>query len=182
MDTNTCEKSAKHPVVSREEWLGKRIELLKEEKEFTRRKDELSRQLRDLPWVRIGKGYRFQTVDGEKSLADLFGGKIQLVIQHFMLGTGWEEGCPSCSFMADHTDGMIPHLAARDVTMLAVSRAPLAEIEVFRKRMGWRSFCPEPHGSRCRNARFASRGTSHFSPVWASLRASPQGCGRLSFS
>ncbi|MFM2199432.1 MAG: hypothetical protein RLZZ505_2864 [Verrucomicrobiota bacterium] len=138
MDTNTFEKSANHLVVSREEWLGKRIELLKEEKEFTRRKDEISRKLRELPWVRIGKDYRFQTPDGEKSLAELFGGKSQLVIQHFMLGPGWEEGCPSCSFMADHTDGMIPHLAARDVTMLAVSRAPLAEIEVFRKRMGWR--------------------------------------------
>lgn len=137
MNTNTYETSS-HPVVSREEWLEKRIELLKEEKELTRRKDELSCKLRELPWVRVEKDYRFQTADGEKSLADLFGGKSQLVIQHFMLGPGWEEGCKSCSFMADHTDGMIPHLAARDVNMLAVSRAPLAEIEVFKKRMGWK--------------------------------------------
>lgn len=136
-----------HFVVSREEWLEKRVALLKEEKALTRRKDELSRQLRELPWVRIEKDYRFQTQDGEKSLADLFGGKSQLVIQHFMLGPGWEEGCPSCSFMADHTDGMLPHLAARDVTMLAVSRAPLAEIEVFKKRMGWRFPWVSSHGS-----------------------------------
>ncbi len=146
MDTNSCGKSSKHPVVSRDEWLGKRIELLKEEKELTRRKDEISRKLRELPWVRIGKDYRFQAPDGEKSLADLFGGKSQLVIQHFMLGPGWEEGCPSCSFMADHTDGMTPHLAARDVTMLAVSRAPLEEIEVFKKRMGWRFPWVSSHG------------------------------------
>lgn len=137
MNTPPCEKSSSHPVVSREEWLGKRIELIQEEKDLTRRKDELSRKLRELPWVRMEKEYRFQTPDGEKSMADLFGGSSQLVIQHFMLGPGWKEGCPSCSFMADHTDGMIPHLAARDVTMLAVSRAPLAEIEVFKKRMGW---------------------------------------------
>lgn len=138
MGTITNESAANgHPVVSREEWLLKRIELLNMEKEQTRRRDELSRQLRELPWVRIEKDYRFQTPDGEMTLAGLFGGNRQLVIQHFMLGPGWEEGCPSCSFMADHTDGMLPHLAARDVTMLAVSRAPLEEIETFRKRMGW---------------------------------------------
>ena len=139
MNTTAENKSATgHPVLSREEWLGKRIELLKKEKELTRLKDDFSRKLRELPWVRIEKDYRFQTPDGEMSLADLFDGKSQLVIQHFMLGPGWEEGCKSCSFMADHTDGMLPHLAARDVTMLAVSRAPLSEIEAFKKRMGWR--------------------------------------------
>jgi predicted dithiol-disulfide oxidoreductase (DUF899 family) len=139
MNMNQKESATKvHPVVPREEWLVKRIELLAKEKDLTRRRDELSRQLRELPWVRIEKDYRFQTPDGEKTLADLFGANSQLVIQHFMMGPGWEEGCPSCSFMADHTDGMLPHLAARDVTMIAVSRAPLAEIEVFKKRMGWR--------------------------------------------
>lgn len=148
MSTNTKDTTAKvHPVVPREEWLVKRIELLAKEKELTRRKDELSRQLRELPWVRIKKNYLFQTPDGEKHLGDLFGGKSQLVMQHFMLGPGWKEGCPSCSFMADHTDGMLPHLAARDVTMLAVSRAPLAEIEVFKKRMGWRFPWVSSHGS-----------------------------------
>jgi predicted dithiol-disulfide oxidoreductase (DUF899 family) len=135
---NENQSATGHPVVSREEWLGKRIELLQKEKELTRLKDDFARQLRDLPWVRIKKDYRFQTPDGEKTLGELFGGKSQLVIQHFMLGPGWEEGCKSCSFMADHTDGMLPHLAARDVTMLAVSRAPLSEIEAFKKRMGWR--------------------------------------------
>lgn len=136
-----------HPVVSREEWLGQRIELLKKEKELTRQKDEHSRQIRELPWVRIDKNYIFQSPDGEKTLAELFGANSQLVIQHFMLGPGWDEGCKSCSFMADHTDGMLPHLAARDVTMLAVSRAPIAEIEAFKKRMGWRFPWISSHGS-----------------------------------
>lgn len=139
MNTTAENKSATgHAVLSREEWLGKRIELLNKEKEFTRLKDAHSRQLRELPWVRIEKDYIFHAPDGRKSLADLFGSNSQLVIQHFMLGPGWEEGCKGCSFMADHTDGMIPHLGARDVTMLAVSRAPLAEIEAFKMRMGWR--------------------------------------------
>lgn len=101
-------------------------------------KDSLARDIQNLPWRKIEKHYLFQTPDGEKTLGDLFSGKSQLVMQHFMLGPGWPEGCPSCSFMADHTDGMLPHLAARDVTMLAISRAPLAEIESFKNRMGWR--------------------------------------------
>lgn len=139
MDTKTNAKSAEgHPVVSREEWMGERIGLLEMEKELTRQKDEVARRIRELPWVRIDKGYVFQSPDGEKTLSELFGGNSQLVVQHFMFGPGWEEGCKSCSFMADHTDGMLPHLAARDVTMLAVSRAPLAEIEAFKARMGWR--------------------------------------------
>ena len=148
MDTIAAHKSASgHPVVSRQEWLGKRIELLEKEKELTRFKDEFSRKLRELPWVRMEKDYVFQSPDGEKTLSDLFGGKSQLVIQHFMLGPGWEEGCKSCSYMADHTDGMLPHLAARDVTMLAVSRAPLDEIEAFKKRMGWRFSWVSSYGS-----------------------------------
>src|SRR5262245_13770816 len=102
---------AKHPVVSREEWLRARTALLAREKEHTRQRDELSRQRRELPWVRIDKAYRFDSPDGVVTLAELFEGRRQLLVQHFMLGPGWEQGCPSCSFMADHTDGMNVHLA-----------------------------------------------------------------------
>lgn len=126
-----------HTIVPRSEWLAARKELLAEEKRLTRQMDAISAKRRALPWVKIEKVYRFESRNGSVSLADLFGGKSQLVIQHFMLGPDWKEGCPSCSYMADHTEGMLPHLAARDVTMLAVSRAPLAEIEAFKKRMGW---------------------------------------------
>lgn len=127
----------KHSIASRAEWLEARKALLAEEKQLTRQMDAISAKRRALPWVKIDKDYQFESGGGRVSLADLFCGKSQLVIQHFMLGPGWEEGCPSCSYMADHTDCMLPHLAARDVTMLAVSRAPLAEIEAFKKRMGW---------------------------------------------
>ena len=99
--------------------------------------DQLSAERRELPWVKIEKDYVFDTAGGRRTLADLFAGRNQLVIQHFMFGPDWQEGCPSCSFVADHIDGMLPHLAARDVTMVAVSRAPLAKIEAFKKRMGW---------------------------------------------
>src|SRR5262245_46346890 len=129
---------AKHPVVSREEWLRARTALLAREKEHTRQRDELSRQRRELPWVRVDKAYRFDSPDGVVTLAELFEGRRQLLVQHFMLGPGWEQGCPSCSFMADHTDGMNVHLAHRDITLVAISRAPLAEIERFRRRMGWK--------------------------------------------
>ncbi len=128
----------KHTIASPAEWLAARKALLEEEKQLTRQMDALSAKRRALPWVRIGKDYQFQGPCGPVSLADLFAGKSQLVIQHFMLGPGWEEGCQSCSYMADHTDGMLPHLAARDTTMLAVSSAPLAEIQAFKQRMGWR--------------------------------------------
>ena len=128
----------KSSIVSRAEWLAARTELLAEEKNLTRQMDAVAAKRRALPWVKMDKDYQFDSRCGRVSLADLFGGRSQLVIQHFMLGPGWEEGCPSCSFMADHTDAMLPHLGARDVTMLAVSRAPLAEIEAFKKRMGWR--------------------------------------------
>ena len=126
-----------HPIVTPSEWLAARTELLAEEKHLTRQMDALSAKRRALPWVKIEKDYHFEGRNGRVSLADLFAGRSQLVIQHYMLAPDWQEGCPSCSFMADHTDGMLPHLAARDVTMLAVSRAPLAEIEAFKKRMGW---------------------------------------------
>jgi predicted dithiol-disulfide oxidoreductase (DUF899 family) len=125
-------------VVSPAEWVAARKELLKKEKEFSRLRDEITRQRRELPWERIEKQYTFDGLNGRETLADLFGGKSQLIVYHFMLGPGWAEGCPSCSFLADHFDGSIPHLAARDVKLLVVSRAPLAEIEAFKKRMGWR--------------------------------------------
>lgn len=126
-----------HTIVSQKEWIAARKELLKKEKEVTRLSDQLSAERRKLPWVKIEKNYVFDAPGGKVTLADLFAGRNQLVIQHFMFGPDWQEGCPSCSFMADHTDGMLPHLAARDVTMVAVSRAPMAKIASFKKRMGW---------------------------------------------
>lgn len=127
----------KHTIVTPSEWLAARKELLTEEKQLTRQMDAVNAKRRALPWVKVEKNYQFKSRRGNVSLGDLFDRKTQLVIQHFMLGSGWDEGCPSCSFMADHTDCMLPHLAQRDVTMLAVSHAPLAEIEAFKKRMGW---------------------------------------------
>jgi len=127
-----------HAIVSQAEWLAARKALLAKEKEFTRARDALSAQRRDLPWVKVGKVYVFDTPEGPRSLADLFGGRSQLLVYHFMLGPGWVQGCPSCSFLADHFDGANIHLAQRDVTLLAVSRAPLAEIEAYQRRMGWR--------------------------------------------
>lgn len=126
-----------HAVVSSDDWLTARRDLLKAEKELTRHRDKVARQRLTLPWVRIDKEYSFDTLDGPRSLADLFDGRSQLLVQHFMFGPGWKEGCPSCSFMADHSDGMNMHLANHDVTMIAVSRAPLAQIERYRERMGW---------------------------------------------
>jgi predicted dithiol-disulfide oxidoreductase (DUF899 family) len=127
-----------HNIVSHGEWIAARKELLKKEKKFSRLRDQLSAERRKLPWVKVKKNYVFDAPGGKVTLADLFAGRNQLVIQHFMFGPDWQEGCPSCSFMADHIGGALPHLAARDVTMVAVSRAPLAKIEAFKKRMGWR--------------------------------------------
>ncbi len=124
-------------VVPREEWVTARKKLLKKEKEFTRLRDELSRERRELPWEKVEKQYVFEGPDGKETLADLFDGRSQLIIYHFMLGPGWKEGCPSCSFLADSFEGAVVHLAARDVTLLAVSHATLPEIEAFKKRMGW---------------------------------------------
>lgn len=124
-------------VVSPQEWIAARKELLKKEKEFSRLRDELSRQRRELPWEKVEKKYVFDGPKGKETLADLFGSKSQLLMYHFMLGPGWAEGCPSCSYLADHFDGSISHLAARDVSFVVSSRAPLAEIEKFKKRMGW---------------------------------------------
>ena len=126
-----------HNIVAQDEWIAARKELLKKEKEITRLSDQLSAERRKLPWVKITKNYVFDGPGGRVTLADLFAGRNQLVMQHFMFGPDWQEGCPSCSFMAHHIDGALPHLAASDVTMAAVSRASLAKIGAFKKRMGW---------------------------------------------
>ena len=133
----TGHPAARHPVVAPEDWLARRKALLAREKELVRLGDEIARERRALPWERVAKDYVFDTPAGPRSLAELFAGRRQLVVQHFMFGPGWEQGCPSCSFMADHTDGMTVHLAQRDVSFVAISRATLAEIERFRQRMGW---------------------------------------------
>jgi predicted dithiol-disulfide oxidoreductase (DUF899 family) len=127
-----------HKVVSHEDWQRARKEHLAKEKEFTRLRDELSRQRRELPWEKIEKQYVFDGPKGRELLGDLFDGRSQLVVYHFMLGPGWSEGCKSCSYLADHFDGMTIHLANRDTTFLVISRAPLGEIEGFKKRMAWR--------------------------------------------
>jgi predicted dithiol-disulfide oxidoreductase (DUF899 family) len=127
-----------HAVVNPDRWIAERKKLLAREKELTHLRDKIAEERRALPWVRIDKEYLFDTPAGKRTLAELFEGRSQLMVQHFMLGPGWEQGCPSCSFMADHTDGMQIHLEHRDVTFVAVSRAPLAEIERFRRRMGWK--------------------------------------------
>jgi len=126
-----------HDVVNKDEWLQARKELLAKEKEFTRLRDHVTQQIRSLPWERVEKSYVFQGSNGEEALAGLFGDHNQLAVYHFMLGPGWAEGCPSCSFLADSFDGIPIHLANRNVAFLAVSRAPLEEIDAYKRRMGW---------------------------------------------
>ena len=126
-----------HKVGTREEWLRARKELLEREKELTRRSDELARERRELPWVPIEKDYSFGTDDGTKTLAELFDGRSQLLVYHFMFGPQYTAGCPVCSSAADTFDGAVPHLKARDVTFLCVSRAPLERLQAYRRRMGW---------------------------------------------
>ncbi len=141
-------RAMEHPkVVAPAEWVAARKELLKKEKEFSRLRDELSRQRRELPWEKVEKSYVFDGPKGKETLADLFGGRSQLIVYHFMLGPDWKEGCPSCSFISDHIDGSVVHLAARDVRLAVVSRAPLAQIEAFKKRMGWRFHWVSSNGS-----------------------------------
>jgi predicted dithiol-disulfide oxidoreductase (DUF899 family) len=125
-------------VVSDAEWLAARKELLAKEKIFTKLRDELSRDRRELPWEGARKPYVFDGPNGKESLADLFAGRSQLLVYHFMMGPGWKEGCPSCSLIGDHFDGLTTHLANRDVTLAVVSRATYPEIEAFKKRMGWK--------------------------------------------
>ncbi len=136
-----------HRIVSRDEWLSARKELLAKEKEFTRLRDRLSSERRDLPWVKVEKQYVFDGPKGKETLADLFNGRSQLIVKHFMLGPGWTEGCVGCSFELDHIDGILVHLEHRDVSYVAVSRAPLPEIEAFKDRMGWRVKWVSSHGS-----------------------------------
>jgi predicted dithiol-disulfide oxidoreductase (DUF899 family) len=126
-----------HKIVTKEEWLKARKAHLAKEKDLTRQRDELNRQLRELPWMKVEKRYVFEGPDGSETLADLFAGRSQLIVQHFVFGPGWKEGCVGCSFSADHMDGVLPHLEHHDVSFVAVARAPLAEIAPFHKRMGW---------------------------------------------
>jgi predicted dithiol-disulfide oxidoreductase (DUF899 family) len=127
-----------HPVVSREEWTAARLALMAREKELTRLQDTISAERRKLPWVRVDKPYLFDTLDGQKSLADLFDGRSQLFIYHFMFGPDWDVGCVGCSFFADHLDGANLHLSQHDLSVVAVSRAPLGKLQAYRERMGWR--------------------------------------------
>jgi predicted dithiol-disulfide oxidoreductase (DUF899 family) len=140
----SCEKPN---VVARAEWLAARRELLREEKELTRRSDALAARRRALPWVRLEKPYRFEAPQGQVSLGELFGPHRQLVVQHFMFGPGWDEGCKSCSFMTDHIVPAVVHLAARDVAVAVISHAPLAESLPFKQRMGWDIPWVSSHGS-----------------------------------
>ena len=126
-----------HKVVSREEWLVARKKHLAKEKAFTRLRDELSQDRRVLPWVKVDKDYLFDGPNGRETLADLFDGRSQLIIYHFMYGPDWEEGCPSCSFWADNFNGIDIHLKHRDITLVAVSKAPLSKLQTYKKRMGW---------------------------------------------
>jgi predicted dithiol-disulfide oxidoreductase (DUF899 family) len=135
MSTSTIENPK---IVSRDEWLAAREKLLAREKQLTHERDAVAAERRQLPWVKVEKNYVFDSLGGKRTLADLFDGKSQLIIYHFMFGPEWNEGCPSCSFNMDHTDGALVHLAQRDVSFAAISRAPLSKIEAFKKRMGWR--------------------------------------------
>jgi predicted dithiol-disulfide oxidoreductase (DUF899 family) len=126
-----------HTTGTREEWLAARLKLLRAEKELTRKSDELARRRQELPWVRVDKEYRFETDQGRASLADLFGGRSQLLVYHFMFGPDYTAGCPSCSAVADGFAGSVVHLANHDVTLAAVSRAPLAKLQAYKRRMGW---------------------------------------------
>src|SRR5215211_3300970 len=148
MDTRRRERRTMtgHMIGTREEWMAARLELLEAEKELTRRSDELARRRQELPWVRVDKEYRFETDEGSAPLPDLFRGRSQLLIYHFMFGPEYTAGCPSCSAIADGFDGFVVHLANHDVTLGAVSRAPLAKLQAYRRRMGWSFPWASSHG------------------------------------
>ena len=131
------QQTTRHKTGTREEWLKARLDLLAAEKDLTRRSDELAKQRQALPWVRVEKDYRFDTMDGQASLAELFRGRSQLLVYHFMFGPDYKAGCPSCSMIADGFDGFVQHLAHHDVMLWAISRAPLAKLQAYEKRMGW---------------------------------------------
>ena len=134
-------------VVSREEWLVARKNLLAREKQLTRERDAVAAERRQLPWVKVEKNYVFDSPNGKKTLADLFNGKSQLIVYHLMFGPEWQEACPSCSFNMDHTDPTLVHLAQRDVSFAAISRAPISKIEAFKKRLGWKFNWVSSYGS-----------------------------------
>ena len=134
-------------VVSEAEWLVARKDLLTREKEFNHQRDALSKARRSLPWVKIDKEYVFDGPDGKETLSDLFDGRSQLIVYHFMFGPDWDEGCKHCSYLADHFDGANWHLPQRDVTLVAISRAPLSKLEPYKKRMGWRFKWVSSHGN-----------------------------------
>jgi predicted dithiol-disulfide oxidoreductase (DUF899 family) len=136
-----------HKIVSQQEWLTARKALLAKEKEETHLRDEVNKARLALPWVKVEKDYLFETPSGTKHLSDLFAGRSQLIVYHFMLGPGWKAGCPGCSFLSDHIDGALPHLNHHDVTWTAVSRAPLTEIQKYKTRMGWKFPWVSAHGS-----------------------------------
>jgi len=138
MTVTMTEKKPAPKVASPDKWLAARREFLRKEKEFTRMRDELSRLRRELPWQKVEKDYVFQGANGTETLAQLFDGRGQLIVYHFMFGPGWKEGCPSCSFLADSFDGAAIHMAQRDTAFVAISRATLPEIDAFKKRMGWK--------------------------------------------
>lgn len=147
MSTNIAQSRARK-IVSEQEWITARKALLEKEKEAVRARDQLAAARRALPWVKVNKDYAFDGPQGNVKLADLFAGRSQLVVYHFMFSPDWQEGCPSCSFVSDHLGGTLPHLAARDVSLAVVSRAPLAKIAAFKERMGWKfnwvsSFCSD---------------------------------------
>ena len=135
MATNTIENPK---IVSQDEWVAARKKLLAREKRLTHERDAIAAERRQLPWVKVEKNYVFDSPKGKKTFGDLFEGKSQLIVYHFMFGPEWHEGCPSCSFNMDHTDGALVHLAQRDVSFVAISRAPISKIEAFKKRMGWK--------------------------------------------
>ena len=134
-------------IVSREEWVAARKQLLNQEKELTRLRDQLSARRRELPWVKVEKAYTFDGPNGRETLSDLFAGRSQLIVKHFMFGPGWTEGCVGCSFGADGIDGALPHLEHHDVSVVVVSRAPFPDLEAYRRRMGWRFKWVSSHGS-----------------------------------
>jgi len=142
-----AETELNREIVSETEWLVARRDLLTREKEFTRQRDALSAARREMPIVKIDKEYVFDGPNGKETLSDLFDGRSQLIVYHFMLGPGWDEGCKSCSYLADHFDGANWHLPHRDVTLVVVSRAPLSELTAYKKRMGWRFKWVSSHGN-----------------------------------
>jgi predicted dithiol-disulfide oxidoreductase (DUF899 family) len=171
-----------HAIVSRDEWIAARRQLLAREKEFTLLRDQLSAQRRSLPWVRVDENYTFRGATGEQTLAQLFAGRSQLVIYHFMFGPEWDAGCKSCSFWADNFNGITAHLAARDVTLVAISRAPLAKLQAFAERLGWSFPWFSSHGSdfnfdyqvSLRPEDFAAgKGSYNYAPVTSQFEERP---------